>query len=40
MLVLLVLAAGCQDDTSPGVDQQIGELESTVATIESEVAGD
>lgn len=36
MLLVLVLAAGCQDG-EPAVDE-ISELESTVATIESELA--
>jgi hypothetical protein len=43
LLPVLFLGAGCRGDaapTSPGVDQQVDDVESTLDAIESEMAGD
>ncbi len=44
LLPVLLLGAGCRGDAAkpeqPGVDQQVGNVESTLDAIESEMAGD
>lgn len=40
VFVLLVLAAGCRESRTPGLDQQVRDIEATLAAIESEMAGD
>ncbi|MFL6118125.1 hypothetical protein [Actinophytocola sp.] len=41
VLPVLLVVAGCRDSaTSPGVDQQFSNVESTLDAIESDVAGD
>ncbi|MBB4906764.1 hypothetical protein [Actinophytocola algeriensis] len=44
LALLLSLTAGCRGDSAPapggGVDQQVGDIESTLDAVESEMAGD
>jgi hypothetical protein len=44
LLPLLLLGAGCRAESAPGggggTDQQVSDVESTLDTIESEMAGD
>jgi hypothetical protein len=43
LLPVLLLGAGCRGDaapTDPGVDRRVGDVESTLDAIESELAGD
>lgn len=40
LLLVPLLLAGCRDDAAPGYDQQVGDVESTLDAIESEVSGD
>jgi hypothetical protein len=41
LVAVLLLCAGCRGgDATPGVDQQVGDIESTLDTIESELGGD
>lgn len=37
LVAVLLFGAGCRDDSSPGVDQQVDDIESTLDAIESEL---
>ncbi|GAB1511965.1 hypothetical protein [Actinophytocola sp. KF-1] len=40
LAVVLVLGTGCRGESAPGVDHEVGDVESTLDAVESELAGD